>query len=320
MTTIYKITRCVTVLMCCAVISFFVQGQQTAFNVQRQAQQTTFMYEWLDQQQQTQSLSFAIDKQNMQQMPVSASAYNPQLAQNFIRIKLLKYAQSVDPREATVRIKKQGAGINIKVSGSSHSKVNEVNEALSAMRDQAEQEYYEQKYLVPFSSTLGQSVIKQDHKRYVAESVAGLRPIVQAIKDKLNNENDLREFIEYSLSWVQTIPYNTLQDRISSNGSGYASPKQVILNNQGDCDSKSALFAALLKAYNSNIDVKMFYLPQHALLGVSMRTKAGDLSVKDDGKQYVLFEPTGPALLPLGRIDNSSRMAIRNRQYSTEGL
>jgi hypothetical protein len=56
------------------------------------------------------------------------------------------------------------------------------------------------------------------------------------------------------------------QDHISSNGSGFAAPRQLSLNNKGDSDSKSTIFLALLKSYKPRLAATMAFLTNHALV------------------------------------------------------
>ncbi|MFQ3249231.1 MAG: hypothetical protein ACI9O6_001035 [Glaciecola sp.] len=274
-------------------------------------------YQWLSLDGPRQ-LKFTLLQSDIEALPNSAPAYNPMLAQNHIHRTLLEYAQTIDPKVARINIKRSGSSLNMEVSGSSETKINEITETLSSKHTQAETEYLAKNYYTPFQNEFGQMAIKQDHRRYAIESSDNLESVVESIKNQLNKPNNSREFINFTLDWLQTIPYDTLENRISSNGSGFAAPKQLILNNKGDCDSKSTLFLALLKAYNPNISVKMIFLPQHALVGISMKAEKNDIAIEQDGMTYILAEPTGAAQLPLGEIAPSSMMYVRNRQFTTE--
>jgi hypothetical protein len=276
-----------------------------------------FNYQWLTAQG-PRELTFSIPHEDIESLPDSAPAYNPMLAQNFVQRKLLEYAKSVDPRVARIIVKRVGGALEMGVSGSSQKRINEITAELTKQHTQAEADYLAKNYYVPFYSELGQSAIKQDHKRYASESSDKLNEVVVAIKKQLNNPNSSKEFINFTLNWLQTIPYDTLENRTSSNGSGFAAPKQLLLNNKGDCDSKSTLFLALLKAYNPNLSANMIFLPSHALVGINIKPEKTDITIMQDNLNYVLAEPTGSAQYRLGEISPSSEMAIRNRQYTTE--
>jgi hypothetical protein len=278
-----------------------------------------FIHQWqsLDG---TRELKFTLSHSDIETLPDSAPAYNPMLAQNHIHRNLLEYAQTVDPRIAKISIKRSGSSLNMEVSGKSKVKINEITETLGKKHTQAEADYLEKNYYMPFQNNFGQMAIKQDHRRYAIESSDELQSVVLAIKAQIQQPNNSREFINFTLNWLQSIPYDTLENRISSNGSGFAAPKQLLLNNKGDCDSKSTLFIALLKAYDPNLSARMIFLPQHALVGVNLKAEKNDITIEQDNSKYVLAEPTGAAQLPLGKIADSSMMAVRNRQFTTEAF
>lgn len=59
--------------------------------------------------------------------------------------------------------------------------------------------------------------------------------------EKLPINSGTCTYVNLVLSWVQSIPYNKLEERLNSNGAGYLPPLSVVVNNQGDCDSKAVL-------------------------------------------------------------------------------
>nr|WP_297349567.1 hypothetical protein [uncultured Glaciecola sp.] len=208
----------------------------------------------------------------------------------------------------------------LEVSSKLADKVNEITETFGKKHEEAEADYLTENYYVSFRNEMGQLMIKPDHIRYAEESSQNLNSIVLAIKEQMNNPYNPREFVDFSLNWLQTIPCDTLENRLSSNGSGFAAPRQLLLNNKGDCYSKSTLFLALLKSYNPRLPSKMFFLPNHALAGVlvSLKPNKADEQIIHDNVSYILAEPTGAAQYKLGEIAPSSKMAIRNRQFTTE--
>ncbi|MBF7071875.1 hypothetical protein ISG33_00495 [Glaciecola sp. MH2013] len=295
-----------------------IDAKQTRFNKYQLDDSIKFEYEWTTSEGEQQSLAFSFKKATFSLLPESAPAYNPLLAQNSAQRALLLYAKTLDPRDARVSISQSGNTLSMKVTGRSEKLVEEVNNMLTVKHDEAQAAYLNENYYVAFRDDLGQKAIKHDHKRYALESAPHLVAIVEAIKEALINPNDTRAFVNYALSWLQAIPYDTLENRASSNGSGFAAPQQLLLNNRGDCDSKSTLFLALLKTYNANVKSTMVYLPNHALVGVALKPQKQDLSIKEGKTSFVLAEPTGPAQYALGEVAPESAMGIRNRQTTLE--
>ncbi len=122
------------------------------------------------------------------------------------------------------------------------------------------------------------------------------------------------------LSWVQSIPYNTLENRLTSNGSGYSPPMKVISDNRGDCDSKSVLTAALLKALIPGIDLNMVFLNNHALLAANLPHRENEHKINIGRSEFLLLEPTGPALMIAGQVGRQSEGAIAGGQYTLESF
>jgi hypothetical protein len=295
-----------------------VSAEQLQFSKYSLGSEIKFEYEWKSSNSTSRSLSFSITNEDFQKLPESAPAYNPLLAQNAAQQALLRYAKTLDPRDARVSITRSGTTLNMKVSGTSESLINEVNEMLTTKHKEAQAQYLQDNYYVPFVTELGQEAIKHDHKRYALESAPLLMPIVDAIKRELSNPASAREFINFTLSWLQAIPYDTLESRVSSNGSGFAAPQQLLMNNLGDCDSKSTLFLALLKSYNPKLQATMVYLPNHALVGVRLKPAKEDITLNQQSDTFVLAEPTGPAQYQFGEVAPKSLVSIRNRQTKLE--
>ena len=305
------------VLLSLFFIPFDATSQQERFFKNRSEFGIEFSYQWQSSDG-FEALEFILPHADIEKLPDSAPAYNPALAQNYIYRSLLEYAKAIDPREVKILIKRSGSSLNIEVSGKQSEKVNEITEALDRKHDEAEAEYLHKNYYIPFKNEMGQAAIKHDHLRYANESSHNISNIVNAIKGQLGNPNNPRDFIDFTLNWLQTIPYDTLEDRISSNGSGFAAPRQLLLNNKGDCDSKSTFFLAILQSYNPKLSAKMIFLPNHALVGINLKANKTDAKIMQNNLSYILAEPTGPAQYKLGEIAPSSNIAIRNRQFTTE--
>jgi hypothetical protein len=121
---------------------------------------------------------------------------------------------------------------------------------------------------------------------------------------------------------VQSIPYSTLESRITSAGAGFNPPLKLLWENQGDCDSKVTLTAALLRSLMPRINIALIFIDNHALMGVNIAAEIGseEMTIEHNGITYLLAEPTGPALLALGTISEDSQQAILQGQYTIETM
>ncbi|MGS2721697.1 hypothetical protein [Paraglaciecola aestuariivivens] len=278
--------------------------------------QSAFNYVWIDHLNREAELSFTLplNKLNSQ----SHKRFIPEMAQQYVFIELHKAARKVDPKEARVEIQRRGKDISISVTSRSEEHIKTWQKMMQDSQEQALTQYLQEHYYSRFYSYLGQQAIKPDHVRYIVENANALLPVAQAVYDQLPSNSETRAYINLLLSWVQSIPYNELNNRLTSNGAGYLPPLSVIANNQGDCDSKSVLMASLIRALVPELQLIMIYLPGHALLGAALPFRTNEQTLTVNGLNYLLMEPTGPAKIALGEIASSSLASIEGNRYSVE--
>jgi len=291
-------------------------AQQIAFNKSKQNKEMSFNYTWSDHQELTRDISFALPLRQLNRQ--NHKKFIPDLAQQYVYIELHKAARKIDPREARVQIQHRGQDIHIQVTSRSDNLLDKWQRSMNQSQDKALDQYLKDNYYSHFRSHLGQEAVKPDHLRYIVENTAALLPIAQAVYDKLPSNSETRAYVNLVLSWVQSIPYNELKNRITSNGAGYLPPLSVVANNQGDCDSKTVLMASLIRSLIPDVKMTMVYLPNHALLGIVLPFRTNEQTLEIDGMDYLLMEPTGPAKIPLGEIANSSARDIAGNMYSLE--
>lgn len=304
-------------LLCFLVcVHFNAHSQQIVFNKNQQNSEIQFNYVWQNHQQQDTKLSFSLPLRQVNQQ--NHKKFVPDLAQQYVYIELHKAARKIDPREARVQIQNRGQDILIQVNSRSDKLLNKWQQLMAQSQTKAFDQYLEENYYSHFISYMGQKAVKPDHLRYITENNTALLPIAQAVYDKLPTNSETRAYVNLVLSWVQSIPYNELENRLTSNGAGYLPPLSVVANNQGDCDSKTVLMASLIRSLLPDVSMAMVFLPGHALLGVVLPFRTNEQTINIDGLDYLLMEPTGPAKIPLGEIANSSARAIASNMYSLE--
>ena len=89
----------------------------------------------------------------------------------------------------------------------------------------------------------------------------------------------------------------------------------MLQENRGDCDSKTVLLAALIRMLLPDVKLAIVYLPQHAMLAVQLPVTSTDDKATIEGKEYLLVDPTGPALLAPGQISQAYVMYTRSGQF-----
>jgi hypothetical protein len=278
-----------------------------------------FSYRWQIKDK-TYDLSFKIETSAFASMPATQPAFSNALMQREIEVALLKYGKTIDPRSGRVNVKGNQGRIEYGVTSRSQIDGEIIMKKLKQLSKDARESYLSANFYTDYATKLGVSAVKHDHAKYAEMSVKPLIVVVDAIKAMQQNVNDPREFIQLALSWMQSIPYDTLQDRASSNGAGFVSPKDLLLQNQGDCDSKATFLAALMRAYSESLRQKMVLLPKHALLAIAIRAMPEDKTIMHDGIQYVLLEAAGPGYFAIGEVAKRTMRGIRNRQFSVEAM
>jgi hypothetical protein len=142
---------------------------------------------------------------------------------------------------------------------------------------------------------IGEDGVGFDHARIVAERAPELRALADALAEGTTSE---RDFVERSLSFVQSIPYEARSK--GRDDPGYRWPLSVLGANRGDCDSKTVLFLGILRSRLPSVPLSVVYVPGHALAGVGLPEERGDKTFDHEGIDYLYAEPVGPALLSLG--------------------
>lgn len=167
---------------------------------------------------------------------------------------------------------------------------------------------YQAKYRAFLSSRgftiLPGNTLTADLPGIARRNVKELRPMAQAlgaIAEK--NGYDSSEIIGAALSLVQTaFRYETVPMVVNGRQTGgIYPPLETVAKGKGDCDTKSALLAALLMNWNK-VKLVGIGVPDHYLMGVLRNPAKGDAFVEYQGLRYVLMEPSGPAWLPPGMV------------------
>ena len=319
--TLYRAGVCLTKCIALGVLlnSPLCFAEQTHFSRDSDTSNVHYEYQWLDDQRQAQSLSFSLSLDDIAMLPTVQRNYQPSVAQRHIIVSLYRHARTYDPREVKIDIKPQGEAISIGVASRYPEKIPVFEREMREHERTAREEYLYKNYYEQYRTRLNEKAIKPDHQRYVSESTRALIPLSQALYEKLDASSDAREYIDLMLGWLQTIPYSTLTDRVTTNGSGFLPPITLLNSNKGDSDSKTVLAASIIRAFLPNVPMRMVFLRNHALLGVNLTVGPGDESIVIDGLSYVLLEPTGPQM-PLGEVGEQSYLAIRQGAFTTQAV
>jgi len=103
------------------------------------------------------------------------------------------------------------------------------------------------------------------------------------------------ETVSFVMAFVQSLPYTS--DSVTTSYDEYPRyPVETLVDNGGDCEDTSILFAALLEAYPLGYDAVLFLIPwdspNHMAVGVWGSSNLGAY-VEHDGREYNYCETTG---------------------------
>ena len=134
--------------------------------------------------------------------------------------------------------------------------------------------------------------IEIDYAGIVRRSTPILRDCFDALEASGTGYNE-RQYLGLFVAFLQEIPYQLPPDKVGRRDiNGFWVPTEVLVGNHGDCDSKSATFAALWSNFLSS--VILIEIPDHMMVGVEVRPRAGEKYVLVKNRYYVLGEVAGP--------------------------
>jgi hypothetical protein len=162
----------------------------------------------------------------------------------------------------------------------------------------------------------GRLKLAVDVPAVVERNKGRLRPLAQAL-GRIAKERDYGpdQTLGAAVAFVQTALKYQLPPPAEGgrNIVGFYPPPRALELGLGDCDSKSALLAAML-AHFSGVRMVGVHVPKHYLVGVARVPRHGDAYIEYQGEPFVLVEAAGPAWRPPGQISDTTRDALRTMQ------
>jgi hypothetical protein len=300
-----------------ALLSSFSQAKQLAYNKALKDDNYHFNYEWLDHNNEQQQMSFVLTQNALFEHFRNFKSYQPTFAEKAIFRKIQKKVRQNPIRGTQVFFKQKDGNSVIEIKGRDDEKVAQAYKQLAKFEQSSTQEFYSENYYQRFITHDQVTGIKVNHIDIANDSVIDLKPLKPIILEKVSIKN-IRKVTNFVLSFVQNIPYNKLESRLTSSGAGFNPPAKLLWENQGDCDSKMTLTASLLRALMPRIEMALVYIDAHAFIGIAIPAEGDEISINYQGVDYLLAEPTGPALLPLGQLAPESELAINQGRYVVE--
>lgn len=295
--------------------AFAVQAQQTAFNARELGGQVVMAYQWRDLYGKIRQLVFRIPYDDMkrgeQEFTLFSNAAAAEYAYRAVKAKADGYTGPF-----TVRVDRQGQSFGVQASGNiDQAKMQLVMMDLEQAQNDANAAYMRKTYYTKVDDTH----IMPDHKRLAKRYAPALAPLTAELKRQTPGLG-VRERTDFLLNFLQSIPYDTLQSRYTSNGAGFQTPYGLFYGNKGDCDTKSVALAAALRGMYPSLRLTMVYVPNHAFIGVGVKQGPKDYALRMGGGVFVLADPTGPALTRLGEVSPDALRALKSGAFSYQEI
>jgi hypothetical protein len=176
--------------------------------------------------------------------------------------------------------------------------------------------FYQSRGIATEMQSSGRLKLTVDVPKVVERNKPRLKALAQALGRIASERNyGPDQTLGAAVAFVQTalkyqLPPNTEAGR---NIIGFYPPPRTLELGLGDCDSKSALLAAML-AHFSGVRMVGVHIPKHYLVGVARVPRHGDAYIEYKGEPFVLMEAAGPAWRPPGMISDQTRDALGTMQ------
>lgn len=220
----------------CLLISLPALGGQTSFTNSG----GQLNVGWQDREGKAQQLSYRLEAGKLPPL----IAYRPARMQEDVLQSLLQQAPLAFPE---VQFSLVRPAMSLSIKSRNADKAREASQWVKPEQAKLEAAWLTQHYFQPFTAPDGAPAIKQDHVRIALESRDELAPLMEQLKQEGATETEARQkTVAHMLDFIQAIPYQLLDSQSGRSGKGFLSPRQVLEQNRGDCDSKVTLMAALL--------------------------------------------------------------------------
>jgi transglutaminase-like putative cysteine protease len=291
-------------------------GPAQTFATQQRGGGQDFAYTYLTPEGQPRSLSFRLNLADIQRGSAEFQPWNDDAARTAAVNKVQATATALATPNLKATVQGLPNGMTLRLVGRNLTpqspQVQLLEKTLNTTYTMAIKTYASQNLYRATSEGDHQTTIQPDHPAIAVRYTAAMGPVAEAIQQQIPGAADSpRNFINAALNWLQTIPYDTLKNRATSNGAGFQTPYGLMLGNRGDCDTKATALASLIRAAYPTIPLAIIYVPEHAFLGIGLPQEDRDYALRTEYGTYILADATGPARTPLGYIDERTRTKIR---------
>lgn len=281
-----------------------------SLEIARQGGWSEFVYVYPTHDRQQQQLRFMLNSRQLAAGANSFKGFDKAALQDYLQKGLTQYAESMP--QAKIRIDRIGDSLSFSAVARDEATAQEAVDLLKQQTDFLENNFLRERYYIKDQTD---RYYMPDHARIIRDYVGPMRPVGKAIVDQ-SGARDTRQTADAVLNFIQAIPYDLLEDRTTSNGAGFTTPFGLLLQNRGDCDTKTVALAAILRGLYPKLRMMVVYTHQHAFIGLAVPAQSGDRIITVNRRTYVLAEPAGPGLIPIGQLGQASNADLDRDYFS----
>ena len=270
-------------------------AEQLNYKAKKGKEKWDFKVTWRDSQRQKLQIRYSISANEIMADRRKPTRYisSKQLNKEVVR-EVNRWARSVNTKKASVRAQHKWPGITVyTTSGTDPRRRKKLLKKAQLMAERKQE-----KVLRRHGFKQHDDAIYIDYTRLTQQYSPKLIPLLRSLR-----QDSTRELATSILGFVQSIPYDKKAD--------FRRPLSLLSVNAGDCDSKSVLMLSMLRAADVNVPLVIVLVRKHAFIGVGISPKEGEKTASFNGVTYVLMEPVGPAMTPIGSISRHSMKALR---------
>lgn len=300
-----KRALCFVLLLSCSTASAEMQLQRI-----NEGQTTEFIY----QLNTNSTLKFKLENKLLNQYR-GMRRYMPHLADQAVRHALLRKAAALQHNGVRIQFSPPNLPLQYSVQAAEPEKARQISATLVAEQNKAMNDYLAKGYYYLLNDPVKGKGVIPDHLLFMRDALGQLQPVADAFIANYGKSN-IRQIAAQLTAWIQQIPYRDLDNRLESNGNGYAPPAQLIFDHSGDCDSKAVLWATVMRLIFPTMMIKIIYLPNHAVIAAQVPATDTEQVIDFADSSLLLIDPTGPAQLKLGQVSDEYQAALQSKQFS----
>jgi hypothetical protein len=282
-------------------------AQQLEFRPVTRSGDIRLSYRWLDHAKREFATSFTLTRKDVNDAEASFRDFSIEAMWQVVENDMRREAEQAS-RDVRVHFRRQGNNIAWNVEGRDRATIDMVSQRLG-QRLRTSQSAYLARHL---RRPVGDRMVIVDFAAATSVLQQPMRPVVRALSEANGVGGDDRARVGHALAFFQGIPYDAL-DVTARQGGDFLPAPALLAQNRGDCDSKSAALAAVLRSYVPSRKIAMVTMPGHAILAINLQPEPGDRMIRADGRTYVALEAAGPHLFPVGQVAPDTERLLSSR-------